>query len=217
MSDKTIFQGMSQSVVDGEIEVAKDLMRQALAEGINPNECIDKGFKPGLDIIGAGFESGEYFLPDLVLAGKIMQVVVDILENESKEGLDAQKSLGDVMLVTVAGDLHSIGKQLVGMMLSLNGFRVTDLGIDVPTATIVERVKEEKPEILGLSSLLSTTTACQKEVIEALQKEGIRDRVKVLIGGAVVSNEWAQQIGADGYAEDANAAVVVAKEVMDIS
>jgi len=160
---------------------------------------------------------GEYFLPDLVLAGKIMQVVVDILENESKEGLDAQKSLGDVMLVTVAGDLHSIGKQLVGMMLSLNGFRVTDLGIDVPTATILERVKEDKPEILGLSSLLSTTTACQKEVIEALQKEGIRDRVKVLIGGAVVSNEWAQQIGADGYAEDANAAVVVAKEVMGIS
>ena len=145
-----------------------------------------------------------------------MQVVVEILENESKEDMDTQGNLGEVMLATVAGDLHSIGKQLVGMMLSLNGFRVTDLGIDVPTSTIVDRVKGEKPDIIGLSSLLSTTTSYQKEIIEALEKEGIRDSVKVLVGGAVVSKEWALQIGADGYAEDANAAVTVAKEVMGL-
>lgn len=217
MNEETLFESMAKSLIDGEIETAQELISKALTDGMDPNECIAKGFKPGLDEIGRGFESGEYFLPDLVLAGKIMQAVVDILASEGQDKFTPQENLGTVMLATVAGDLHSIGKHLVAMMLGLNGFKVMDLGIDVPTATIVERAKEEEPDILGLSALLSTTTGAQKDVIDGLIAEGIRDKVKILVGGAVVSKEWADQIGADGYAEDANAAVVVAKKVMNIA
>jgi len=207
---------MAKSVIDGEIDTATDLMSSALADGINPGECINKGFKPGLDEIGKGFETGFYFLPDLVLAGKVMQAVVDLLANGSGNNFEAPESIGTVMLATVTGDLHSIGKQLVGMMLSVNGFNVIDLGVDVPTAFIVSQIKEKNPDILGLSSLLSTTTTAQRDVIETLKEEGIRDNVKVMVGGAVVSREWSNEIGADGYAEDANAAVHVAKKVMGI-
>lgn len=216
MSRKELFQNMAKSVIDGEIGTATDLMNEALADGINPGECINKGFRSGLDEIGKGFETGFYFLPDLVLAGKVMQAVVDLLADGSENDFEAPESLGTVMLATVTGDLHSIGKQLVGMMLSVNGFKVIDLGVDVPTASIVSNVKEINPDVLGLSSLLSTTTAAQRDVIETLKEEGIRDNVKVMVGGAVVSREWSNEIGADGYAEDANAAVHVVKEVMGI-
>ena len=216
MSNPMIFEKMTTSIIDGQIQTATDLLKQAMTDGIPANACVQKGFKPGLDEIGRGFEAGDYFIPDLILAGKVMQSVVESLQADSNEELEKKKIVGSVIMATVKGDLHTIGKQLVIMMLSMNGFAVTDLGIDVPSEVIVEKVKQERPDIIGLSSLLSTTTAYQKEVIEALEKEGIRDSVKVLVGGAVVSKEWAMQIGADGYAEDANSAVIVAKEVLGI-
>ena len=217
MPQKLLFQNMAKSVIDGEIDTATNLMNKALTAGINPGECINKGFKPGLDEIGKGFETEFYFLPDLVLAGKVMQAVVDLLADGADNDFELPQSLGTVMLATVTGDLHSIGKQLVGMMLSVNGFKVIDLGVNVPAAVIVSQIKEKNPDILGLSSLLSTTTTAQRDAIETLKAEGLRDNVKILVGGAVVSREWSIEIGADGYAEDANAAVQVAKEVMGIA
>ncbi len=217
MSRETLLQNMAQTVIDGDSDAATQLLKEALGAGLDPHDCINQGFKPGLDQIGDGFESGEYFLPDLMMAGKVMESAVAMLEESVQGDLKLQNSVGKVLLATVAGDLHNIGKNLVGMMLKLNGFEVLDLGIDVPTATIVERVKEENPDLLGMSALLSTTTQLQKDVIEELEELGIRKNVKVLIGGAACSEQWADQIGADGYAKDAAAAVGKAKEVLGIA
>ena len=139
-----------------------------------------------------------------------------LLEPALKEGAADRETLGKVILATVEGDVHTIGKDLVALMLSLNGFQVLNIGHDVPTATIVERVVEERPDIVGLSALLTTTTQAQADVVAALEEAGLRDRVKVLIGGAASSQEWAAQIGADGYAEDAAAAVLKAKQALGV-
>ncbi|MBL7163508.1 MAG: corrinoid protein [Anaerolineales bacterium] len=216
MSKESLFSNMAQTILDGDIETAQKLAQQSLDESINPLETINKGYKTGLDEIGRGFETGEYYLPDLVLAGKTMEAAVVVLEPALEEVAGKQDFLGKVLLATVAGDVHSIGKDLVALMLSLNGFEVVNIGHNVPTPTIVEQTKLEKPDIIGLSALLTTTTQAQRDVIVALEEAGIRGQVKVLIGGAATSNEWAQQIKADGYAEDAQAAVRKAKAVLGI-
>jgi corrinoid protein of di/trimethylamine methyltransferase len=217
MSNEELFANMSQTILDGDVEAAQKLAQQALSEGVDPLESINQGFKVGLNEIGRGFEEGEYFLPDLVLAGKSMEAAVTILEPALKEGSAGIETLGKVMLATVEGDVHTIGKDLVALMLSLNGFEVLNIGHDVPTTTILDRAMQEQPDIIGLSALLTTTTQSQSDVIEGLEDMGMRERVKVLIGGAATSSEWANQIGADGYAEDATAAVHKAKAVLGIS
>ncbi len=216
MSGEAVFEQMARTVVDGDIEAAERLARQSLADGIDPLASINQGFRAGLDQVGRGFEAGEYFLPDLVLGGRTMEVAVALLEPALKDGAADRETLGKVILATVEGDVHTIGKDLVGLMLSLNGFQVLNIGHDVPTATIVERVVEERPDIVGLSALLTTTTQAQADVVAALEEAGLRDRVKVLIGGAASSPEWAAQIGADGYAEDAAAAVLKAKQAVGV-
>jgi len=214
MTQNDLLQRMTQSVIDGDPEAAEGLARQSLAEGMDPLLAIQQGYKLGLDQIGRGFEQGEFFLPDLVLAGKAMQAAVRVLEPEMKSTTPSTGSAGRVLLATVEGDVHTIGKDLVGLMLSLNGFEVLNLGHDIPTATIIESAMAKKPHIVGLSALLTTTTQAQKDVIEALEDVGLRSGVKVLVGGAATSAEWAAQIGADGYGEDASAAVRKAKEVL---
>jgi trimethylamine corrinoid protein len=216
MSEQELFGSMAQTIIDGDVASAEALARQSLEVGINPLASIDQGFRRGLDQVGRGFDEGRYFLPDLVLGGKVMEAAVDILQEGMEEGALDQGSLGKVLIATVEGDIHTIGKDLVALMLSLNGFEVTNLGHDVPTMTIVERAMKEKPDILGLSALLTTTTQAQRDVIEALEDVGLGGSVKVLIGGAATSSEWAQEIGAAGYAEDASAAVVKAKQVLGI-
>lgn len=216
MSNDILFDSMAQTILEGDLETAKTLARQALTDGVDPLESINKGFKVGLDEIGRGFEEGEYYLPDLVLAGKTMEAAVTILEPAMKEGSAGMETHGKVMLATVEGDVHTIGKDLVALMLSLNGFEVLNIGHDVPTTTILDRAMQEQPDIIGLSALLTTTTQAQADVIEGLEDMGMREKVKVLIGGAATSAEWAVQIGADGYAEDATAAVHRAKDVLGI-
>ena len=215
MTMESILQSMARCVVEGNEELAKELVHQALQAGSDPHEIINMGFKPGLDEVGIGFERGDLFICDLVMAGQVMQAVMDILT--TRQASLNLKTLGKVAIATVAGDIHTIGKSLVGMMLRLNGFTVTDLGADVPTSSIVEYVKQEKPDIIGLSALLSTSTQVQKDVVEALHKADLRNGVKVLVGGAVTSVAWADEIGADGFAEDAISAVRKAKEVLGIS
>ena len=211
-----MFQKMSQSIIDGDSDAAVVLAKQAVESGINPLEAIAKGFVVGVNQVGASFASGQAFLPELVMAGEAMKAAVSTLEPEmAKRGMERQM-LGKVVLATVEGDIHEIGKSLVGTMLSASGFQVYDLGVDVPAAKIITKAREVNPHIVALSALLTTTMVKQREVIEALEKEGLRSKVKVMVGGAPVTREWVKNIGADGYSEDAIGAVAEAKRLVGV-
>ncbi len=209
-----LFKRMAQAVIDGDSEEAAALAQQALDQGVNPLEAINKGFSAGMDVVGELYSSGEYFLPDLILGGEAMKAALAVLEPALRASGQARQVLGKVVLGTVKGDIHEIGKSLVGSMLSANGFEVYDLGIDVPTETFVAKSREYNADILALSALLTTTMLHQREVIEHLTEAGLRDQIKVMVGGSPVTQDWADQIGADGFAEDAAGAVVVARQLM---
>jgi corrinoid protein of di/trimethylamine methyltransferase len=209
-----IFAKLTNSLVDGDPDATFEATKEALAAGIEPMAIIKEGLIPGMNIVGEKFSCGEYFLPDLIIAADGMQKAMTLLEPELLKRQQAIESAGTVLLGTVKGDIHEIGKSLVGTMLSANGFKVHDLGVDVPTETFVAKVQEMKPDILGLSALLTTTMVMQREVIKALAEAGIRDKVKVMVGGAPVTRSWAEEIGADGYAEDAMGAVQIARQLV---
>ncbi len=209
-----LFQTMAQSIIDGEEKEAARLAQQVIKQNINPLDAINKGFVVGVNHVGDGFARGEMFLPDLVLAGESMKAVASILKPEmAKRGTERQM-LGTVVIGTVEGDIHDIGKTLVATMLSTSGFQVYDLGVDVPVETFVEKANEVNADIVGLSALLTTTMAKQRSVIEALEKAGLRPQVKVMIGGAPVTRSWVEEIGADGYSEDAIGATAIAKQLV---
>lgn len=209
-----LFQAMAESVIDGDNEAAAALAARAIEQGIDPLEAINQGYVEGMDYVGDHYGRGEMFLPDLVLAGEAMKAAVAVLEPEMARRGSEREVLGKVILGTVKGDIHEIGKTLVGTMLAAAGFRVFDLGVDVETEEIVTQVKEVQADIVGLSALLTTTMASQKEVIEALEEAGVRQTVRVIVGGAPVTREWAAEIGADGYSEDAIGAVAIARQLM---
>jgi corrinoid protein of di/trimethylamine methyltransferase len=209
-----IFAKLTNSLVDGDPDATFEATKEALAAGIEPMAIIKEGLIPGMNIVGEKFSCGEYFLPDLIIAADGMQKAMTLLEPELLKRQQAIESAGTVLLGTVKGDIHEIGKSLVGTMLTANGFKVHDLGVDVPTETFVAKVQEMKPDILGLSALLTTTMVMQREVIKALAEAGIRDKVKVMVGGAPVTRSWAEEIGADGYAEDAMGAVQIARQLV---
>jgi len=210
MTDE-LFEAMKQSVIDGDPDRAREVSQRAIAEGMNPLEAIHRGFLPGLNLIGEQFEQGEMFLPDLVLAGEAMKAATAILEPEIQKTGRKREMLGKVILGTVNGDIHEIGKTLVGTMLSASGFEVFDLGVDVPLEMFAVKAEELQADLVGVSALLTTTMTGQKGVVEALERHGLRPRVKVMIGGAPVTQSWADEIGADGYGKDALAAVALAK------
>jgi corrinoid protein of di/trimethylamine methyltransferase len=212
--DKELFQAMAQSTIDGEPDVAERLARQAIERGVDPLEAINQGFVAGMNYVGEQFGLGEMFLPDLVLAGEAMKAAVAVLEPEMVKRGTERQMLGKVVLGTVEGDIHEIGKTLVETMLSASGFQVYDLGVDVPVETFVEKARQVNADIVGLSALLTTTMARQRDTIEALDDLGLRPRVKVMVGGAPVTSGWADEIGADGYGEDAIGAVAVAKRLV---
>jgi corrinoid protein of di/trimethylamine methyltransferase len=212
--DKEQFKDMAQSVIDGEVEDAERLARQAIAQGVDPLDAINQGFVVGVNHVGEGYAAGEMFLPDLVLAGEAMKAAVAVLEPEMKRRGTRRQMLGTVVMGTVEGDIHDIGKTLVATMLSATGFQVYDLGVDVPVETFLEKAREVNADVVGLSALLTTTMVKQKTVIEALEEAGLRRQVKVMVGGAPVTRSWAEEIGADGYSEDAIGAVAVAKELV---
>ncbi len=213
MTDDLLTQ-LTQAVLVGDYEAAAKLTRDALAAGIEPLTVIDRGLVPGMDRAGEKFSTGEYFLPNLLIAARAMQESMDILEPELLSRDEQMTNAGTVVIGTVHGDIHEIGKSLVGTMFTANGFKVHDLGVDVPVEIFVDRVRDTNADILGLSALLTTTMVVQREVIEALSVAGLRESVKVLVGGAPVSAAWAQEIGADGYAADAVAAVHLAQRVL---
>jgi corrinoid protein of di/trimethylamine methyltransferase len=184
--------------------------------GVDPLEAINNGFVAGVNYVGDQFSSGMMFLPELVMAGEAMKAAVAVLEPELHKRGRERKMLGKVVLCTVEGDIHEIGKTLVGTMLSATGFQVFDMGVDVPVMKVVEKAREVGADIVAMSALLTTTMVHQKDVIEALEDMGMRSNVKVMVGGAPVTQEWVKQIGADGYSEDAIGAARVAKQLLGV-
>ncbi len=212
--NEDLFQAMAQSIIDGEVEEAQRLAQEALERRIDPLEAINKGFVVGVNYVGDQYAAGEMFLPDLVLAGEAMKAAVEVLEPEIARRGTERKMLGTVVIGTIEGDIHEIGKTLVATMLSTAGFKVYDLGVDVPMTAFVEKAREVDADIVGVSALLTTTMVKQRDVVEALEDAGLRPKVKVMIGGAPVTQGWADEIGADGYSEDAIGAVALAKRLV---
>ena len=209
-----LFAAMRQSVIDGDSDAAAELARQSLAAGMDPLAAIDEGFVPGIHYVGEQFRCGDLYLPDMMLAARAMQKAIAVLEPEMLARSSVRKVLGRVVIGTAKGDIHEIGKNLVGMMLTANGSEVHDLGVDVAPERFVEKVREVDANVIGISALLTTTMVGQRAVIAALAEAGLRDRVKVIVGGAPVTRTWADEIGADGYGEDAVGAVTVARTLV---
>jgi corrinoid protein of di/trimethylamine methyltransferase len=199
-----------ECIVKGDQAETLHFVQQALVAGVEPLRIIDEALTPGMHVVGDKFSCGEYFIPHLVMAARAMQAAMAAVEPELKKRQEAVEGAGTAVIGTVHGDIHEIGKSLVGVMLSANGFEVHDLGVNVPVEAFVAKVKETGAGLVGLSSLLTTTMVVQREVIQALEAAGLRDRVKVMVGGAPVKQGWADEIGADGYAEDATGAVELA-------
>ena len=205
---------ITASLVAGDPDAIVEGTRKALAAGVEPLAIIDGGLVPGMRIVGDKYSTGEYFLPNLIVSASGMKQAMAVLEPELKARRQQLKSAGGVVIGTVRGDIHEIGKSLVATMLSANGFEVHDLGVDVPVEKFVDTVKQTGAVLVGLSALLTTTMGGQKTVVEALRTAGLRDRVRVMVGGAPVTQKWASEIGADGYAQDAVAAVDLATRLV---
>jgi len=195
--------------VDGAVKVAQEVIET----GFDPLKAIEEGLAAGLKVVGDRFGSGEIFLPMLMISAEAAKKALAILEPVVAKG-KSRKVLGKVVIGTAEGDIHDIGKSIVAAMLTANGFEVHDMGCDVPTSKFIEKVKEVNPDVIGMSALLTTTMPRMTELIDALKKEGLREKVKVIVGGAPVSAAWAEQIGADAYGEDAMAAVDVVKNLL---
>jgi corrinoid protein of di/trimethylamine methyltransferase len=218
MSEKEkIFDEISEAIQSFEEEKVLNTVKKALSLGVDPSEIIEKGIAKGLRVVGDKYERGELFLMHLVAAAEPAQKAVkELLEPEIKKKAGERKSLGKVVIGTVQGDIHDIGKNIVAAMLFAAGFDVIDLGKDVPAEEFAKKAKEVGANIVGASALLSTTLPVQKEIIEALKAMGIRDKVKVIFGGAPCTPEWVEEIGGDGYAENAIEAVKVAKRLIGV-
>ncbi len=208
MSD--IFSELSTAVIEGNIDAMEDLTQDALDEGLEAKEILDKGLMPGMDHVGVEFKAGNMFVPEVLRSARAMQESMVMIRPMLAE-TGAEMS-GKVLLGTVKGDLHDIGKNLVGMMCEGAGFDVKDIGKDIEPEAFVEAVKDYDPDILGMSALLTTTMRAMGDTIKALEEAGVRDKLKIMIGGAPVTDEFAEQIGADAYASNAAAAAETAKK-----
>ena len=207
-----VLQKISEELQKGNFEELPKLVQEALDAKIAPSKILNEGLVAGMSVVGDRFERDEIFLPEVLISAKAMQAGMTVLRPKLIEA--GVKLAGKIIMGTVKGDLHDIGKNLVVMLLEGAGYQVINLGTDVPTERFVEAAKTNKPDILGLSALLTTTMPKMKEVVESLQEAGIRDTVKVVVGGAPVTEQFAKEIGADGYAPDASTAVEKVREMI---
>lgn len=210
-----ILAAMRQSVIDGAPDTAAQLALQAIETTLDPLVAINDGYVPGMHSVGQQFAQRNMFLPDMMASAEAMRAAMAVLEPELKRLGTERPMAGTVVLGTTRGDIHEIGKILVGTLLTANGFRVVDLGVDVAGETFSAKAREVRADIVGVSALLTTTMKNQKTVIEVLEREGLRSQVKIMVGGAPVTRQWAEQIGADGYAKDAMSAVALARSLME--
>lgn len=198
------------AIVEGEADVAKSVVEDALSQGVQPKDLLDNYMVPAMDEVGQRFERNEYFVPELLISARAMKRALEILKPMLAQ--TGAEPIGKVAIGTVKGDLHDIGKNLVAAMLEGGGFDVFDLGVDVGPERFIEAVQAHGVSIVALSALLTTTMPSMEKTIHALRDAGLRDRVKVMIGGAPVTQKFADQIGADGYSENAGKAVAVARQ-----
>ena len=215
MKDKLIFEKLSEAVRDYDNDRARLLAEEAVEKGIDPVEALEEGLAKALREVGDRFGRGEAFITELIAAAQAMEAGAEVLNKEIARRGASRKSVGKFLIGTVEGDIHSIGKNIVTTMLRATGFEVFDLGADVSTNVFVEKVRELKPDILGLSALMTTTMAVQREVIAALSEARLRKDVKVMVGGAPVTEEWVNEIGADSFGLDADSAVSEALRLVE--
>lgn len=210
----TVIEELKAAIVVGNAARAASLVEQAIADGMKPSEIINSGLIAGMEIVGDKWKNGEYFIPNVLISARAMQGSMHIVKPHLKSG--DLKSSGVAVAGTVKGDLHDIGKNLVVMMMEGAGFEVLNLGTDVSPEKFVQAAKEKKADLLCMSALLTTTMPVMKVTIDALRQAGLRDKVKVMVGGAAVTQKFAGEIGADGYAADATAAVEKAKKLLSL-
>ena len=214
MEPNKLMEDLKQAVILGDTNRAKELAETAIAAKLDPMTVVEQGIRPAMDFIGEGFSAGEFFLPDLVMGGEATKAAMAVLEPHLKAGQQGQQAIGRVVIGTVKGDIHEIGKTLVATLMRAAGLEVHDLGVDVPSDKFVDAVREFNADLLGLSALLTTTMTQQKNVIDALTAAGLRDKVKVMVGGAPVSASWSKEIGADAYADNAAGAARLAVDLL---
>ncbi|MHB8077063.1 cobalamin B12-binding domain-containing protein [Desulfosporosinus fructosivorans] len=203
---------LAQSVIEGQRDQVKDQVTSLIAAGNSPLEIVNEGLIAGMNVVGVRFKAGDMYVPEVLMAAKSMSGGLEIVRPLIAEA--DQKSKGKILLGTVKGDLHDIGKNLVGMLIESGGLEVINMGVDVSAEDFIDAIIEHEPDILALSALLTTTMPAMQDIIELLEEEELRDKVKVIIGGAPVSREYADTIGADGYAPDAGSAVELCKQLL---
>ncbi|HBV88176.1 B12-binding domain-containing protein [Desulfosporosinus sp.] len=203
---------LAELVISGNYNGAKELTQRLIDNGTEPLEIINQGLMAGMNVVGVRFKAGDMFVPEVMMSAKAMSTGIELVKPLIADR--DMPSAGTVLIGTVKGDLHDIGKKLVVMMMESAGFKVIDLGVDISPEAFVEAVKEHKPQAIGMSALLTTTMLSMRDTIEALEEEGLRDSVKIVIGGAPISQSFAEEIGADGYAPDAAAATDLCKKLI---
>ncbi|MDR3288324.1 MAG: corrinoid protein [Peptococcaceae bacterium] len=214
MSKQEIFDKLKEAIVEMDVDLAEAAAKSALEAGIDPVEAISGGLSPGMQVMSDLFDEGEAFVPHLLVSAEAFEKAVAILTSGLTDEEKSAASSGRVLIHTVQGDIHDIGKNIVKTMFSANNFEVFDLGRDVPVEEVVAKAKEYKVDVIAGSALMTTTMPAQRDIIRLLQEEGIRDQFVVLYGGAPVSEEWCEQIGADGYGDTAPDAVLIAKKLL---
>jgi len=202
MDKNEILENLKIAVIEGDVTRATESSKKALDANIDPLEAIDLGLAKGMEVVGERFESGEAFLPELLMAGETFNAAMAVLDPAIREQKKQRTKLGTVVVATVKGDLHSLGKNIVATVLETNGFHVVDIGIDKGALQIIEEAEKVNADVIGLSALMTTTMPAQQEVIAALNELNLRDKYRVIVGGGPVTQEWADEIGADGYGKD---------------
>ena len=209
MSNEDVIERLKNAVINYDVDCVKDIAQEVLEKGVDPIQAIDKGLAEGIKIVGKKFGDGEIFLPELIMGAETMKIAMAVLEPALPKGT-VRASAGKVLIGTVQDDIHEIGKNLVATLLSSNGFEVVDLGVNIPNADFISKVNEVKPDILALSALMTTTMPHMAELVKQVSKD---DKIKTMIGGAPVTDDFAKKIGASGYSGDASGAVIVAKNL----
>lgn len=210
-----VYEELKQAIIDGDEDIIAELCDKVLTEGVNPVEAVQQGLIKGIEIVGEAWKAGEMFLPDVMMSAEAMKTGLSILEPViAQQGLSQGEAKGKLVLGTVEGDVHDIGKNITGAMFTAAGYKVFDIGTDIKSAEFVNKAQEVGADLIGASALLTTTMTKQQELIEYLKSQNLREQFKVLVGGGPTSQSWADEIGADGWAETADKAVELADRLL---